>query len=989
MARTFASSQPIPSPLLDRQGQWDITARGGLRLRLSWQALNGGRSAQVTAQEISSANAPQSTVLLLDSADANEVTWLIAGHSESIDVTLSLRQEPDLLQVAVYANVPLKPDEFFNGPIGIWPIAPPAPSPEPSPTPSPPDGVLIEPEANAADLFPLLWLAPLSAGEQANGLLRYMTAPDPGNITLYKTLAGISGPDAVTQKRAAAQAFESTAGSGFVADVGALPAPINQFPAIRSKLAALPGVQSLETVRRQAFELLALPPDGSLDAFLTVNTATWQDLWQTVCALALLTPAGPSSPPVSELAASLVDSLRVFHYLQALDLALHSGLPRIEEDAVRQCLLQASPSLPNTATAYALAGTVAPASADEPNPTASGQWTLLGVGELELARYHLMGYVPGALAEIVNVMPRERQERYARQGQSYELTDDQKTNQAHKVQNEQLSDASNELANSLKEVMASEGLVRNLAGVTPSYSNLNLLLTGTASEGGARMNWDGGQVANLLQRMSERAVRNVSDQLHRERTHVSREWREQRETQCIDNSNGERLVGVYRWVDRLVQVCLRAQGRRLVLSFQIDLPAKAWIEAVAGEGPVALVPPSPLAAFSVANGQGYQEVNAANYQSWGAQYGLNDLPPPPADNITVSAVIHRVSICDSTQLTVPEGYGVVSGTASIALADNRYSIAATVAGVALAAASTPSASPELTLSAPSVTSSTSVGDLTIQPPLQPSSTMTPTTGLMPIGDEILGWQGAVPITVLTTAPLFGVAISLKCARLTVTSSSGATPVDPLLVQWQIKVFKLLLEAWQRQARAYRTALDARILAVSSGRTDQIQRQMLQRQCLSLLTATSATENPQQLVGLLEWTGMSWHYDDAIPGNAPQPVNDPSAVSSTEPGDVRLFRRFLNAQQAFVTLPVRPASQTALLFALQWQPRWPSPTVPRAHWQEDIPVAQANVVALEEQAAITPEPPHAAVRSWTLRLPLPQMYLQVGDTLPRLTVPDCA
>ncbi|SAI74735.1 Uncharacterised protein [Bordetella ansorpii] len=619
----------------------------------------------------------------------------------------------------------------------------------------------------------------------------------------------------------------------------------------------------------------------------------------------------------------------------------------------------------------------APAAAPTARQAVTGQWSLLGVGEVEVARQTLTGYAPGELAEIVNLMPRQWQERHERSVQASERQASRDEEHSRSDDQASHSDAANELADTLKESMYTEGLVRNLSNVTPSYGNLNLLLTGSAAEGAGKLKFDSDNVARLVQRMSEQAAQKVADRVNAQRRDVWRQWRERRESQCIDNRGGERLVGVYRWVDRLLRVSLKPRGRHLVLAVQLQSPASAWIAEVLAQGPLPLVKPAPLAAFGTADGQGYALVTPTNYQSWGAQYGLTDLPAPPAQQIAISAQITRVTIADRSLLRVPEGYAVASGSATLAMASTTHGLVASVGGTSLNGPAI-SAPAGLSVTVPAG-SATSVSDPALAPPSASASWLSATsfTG----ADAVIGLTGAIPITVMSDAPLFGLSVELICQRVTLTDPATNSVVDPLLVQWQMQVYNRLLHAWQDQLRAYDADVAARISAASAAQTAAIQRGVLQAQCLALLSATSATNDPQALTGFFDWTCMSWHYDSPLAGTGPRQTDAQAAPVMTEPASARLFRRFLDADLAWVLIPLRVQTQDAALFALQWQARWPAPPVRRVDGAADVPVAQSTVIALEEQRGdeATPgEPRHA----WTLRVPLPLIYLQRGDALPR-------
>ncbi|WP_233838080.1 hypothetical protein [Paraburkholderia sp. ZP32-5] len=971
------------APIPCGDGQWDVTIRTGVRLRVDWKWHDEGQRIDVDLLQLAGPGMPHhyTGILSLAPAGLRSRTWVFGSADAPVDVTLSLRREHPDANSLLWANVPLKPDEFFSDAIAQYKPLPPPPDPIPDDPDDPddPEEIAIDALPGAADLFPLLWLRPPSAGQLADALLRYMSVADPSSLPLYQQLAAISGAGAAAAKQKAATAFRGT--SSFISDVATQPAPINQLPAMRVTLLATAGPRTLDELLSEAQALLG----ESVTDFLAspVYTTALQDAWQSVFVLALV-----GTTVDGMLAAQLVDVLRVMHYLQALA----ANTAAMCAEAVRRLLLDATPSLPDAVTAAPLSGSSsAPAPAPAPTPTPAptgaptqtqppaiiGQWSLLGVGEVEVARQTLTGYAPGELAEVVNLMPRERQERHERSVQASERQTSQDEERSRSDDQTSHGDAMSELADTLKEAMCTEGLVRNLSNVTPSYSNLNLLLTGTAADGSGKLKLDSGNVARLVQRMSEQAAQKVADRVNAQRRDVWREWRERRESQCIDNRDGERLVGVYRWVDRLLRVALKPRGRHLVLAVQLQSPASAWIAQVLAQGPLPLVKPTPLAAFGTADGQGYALVTPTNYQSWGAQYGLTDLPAPPPQQIAVSAQINRVTVADRSLLRVPDGYAVASGSATLAMASTAYGLVASVGGTSLTG-NTAGAPAAVSVTMPTVSSS-SVSNPTLTPPSPPVAWLS--TTVFQSTDAIVGARGAVPVTVMSDAPLFALSVELSCQRVTLTDPVTQNVVDPLLVEWQMQVYTRLLRAWQDQLRTYDADAAARIAAASAGETAEIQRGVLQGECLELLCATSATNDPQALTGFFDWSCMSWHYDSPPAGTGPRLTDAPAAPVVTEPASARLFRRFLAADLAWVLIPLRAETQDAALFALQWQARWPAPPVPRVDGGADVPVAQSTVIALEEQRgepAVLTEPR----RAWTLRVPLPLIYLQRGDALPQ-------
>jgi hypothetical protein len=923
-------------------------------LHAAWLPEAGGRRVRVWLDQDEGPGAPEhrTGVMGVDLGDERELHWQFGPPEQVIVVTFSLVLGADYRQLALRAIVPMETDEYVDREIGHWRVDADTPADEAEH----PIETDIGPLAGAVDLFPFVWMRPPDLAEQADARLRYtryQRVRDLGVQDLYDKLSQSAGPDSGPAKQADAAAFRQRSGL-FIGELTDLPHPIDGFGQVRTRLLAIENHCTLQTLNELAVLLLAQTPAE----FLASTTQAQEQVWQSLFALALVGEAADGA-----LAAGLVDVLRVLGYLAHLA----QNDPALEDEATRRLVLSATPSVPDAVAAYTLRGQAGGCS-----------WRLLGVGQVEQARQQPLGYALGELAEVLNLMPRERQERHEHHGHMLDQQQSIEHVQLQLAQRHQQADAINELADALRAAFHSEGVVNNLSGITPSYSNLNLMLGGTAAVGGGALDWNGTQAARLVQRTSERVASQVSDQGRQQRDEVWREWREHRASRCFDNRDGERLVGVYRWVDRLVQVNLHPKGRRLVLAFEIPTPARAWLTQVAAAGPVPLVAPQPLAAFQVPNGQGCWQILPSNYQALGAQFGLVDLPAPPADTLRLSVQVQRATFADDSLLCVPPGYQVAGGCATLMLADTSYGLAASVGGVALQAP--PLHAPAaLSLVVPAASSSTSVGNPTATP-VAPGSVWMGTTdiGQTTGSDALIGQSGPISLTVISAAPVFALSVSLVCQRSTVATGSG-TPVDPLLQAWQMRVYDLLLRAWQLAVKDYETELARRIAAAVQGARELIQRQALQAECLAALAQASATSDTVFLTGCMDWAAMSWTYEDwAAAIGGPLPTSQGAPVGTVEPASVKLFHRFLHAASARVLVPLCPMQQTTLLFALQWQSTWPGPPSPRPDAAADVPVSDSVVALLEEQRHAAPVPRR---RPWTLRLPLPQIYLQEGDALP--------
>ncbi|HYD80322.1 MAG TPA: hypothetical protein VEC06_10975 [Paucimonas sp.] len=957
-----------------RRGEWRKLARDNQWVTVRW---DGEEDSSVARIALSSDHVPEPAhfSLSLDGGFPSSHTQRLG----TIDVTLELGADVFGLgseSIALICNLPLTENSFFNGPIGVWPVEPDVPVvPDDPRLPDDPAEIDIEGPQHAVDLFPFVWLHPPGVRELAGIDRRFVSLESlglaPGQLDFYNQLAAETGAGAATAKQADAASFiqHGYQQAKFVAALSDLPSPIDEFPAWRAALERIPGTIPEDELIEMATFFLGQPPGSFLDGSVW-NTAQ-ADVWQSLFALAL---AG--QPDDARLAVQLTDVLRVGHFLQLLVAGRHDDLG---EHAARRIVLGARPIFPDAVAAYP----PSPAIAGPAGGSAAGGWEVLGVGNLKIARQRLAAYLPGEIAEIVNVMPRERQEVQEHIATGMAGHAGSSGEKASQDSLSRLSSVANELSDAVQEAMAAEGALNNLSNVQPAYNNLNLTLSGAAAGGEAGSRWNGEGAARYLQSLTEHAARRLGERVSDQRSAVWQEFRERRQSTLIDNAGSGRLVGIYRWVDRVMRVHLEEAGRRMVLAFEIAQPAKPWLDKIAAAGPVPLRQPAPLEIFGVPDGQGYTGITAANYQSFGAQYGLRAMEPPPPASVVVAASFDRTSTADMAGLRIPDGYAAASGQVTIALADNRYNLVCSIGGQPYSGPAAAATAVKLDTAVPASTSDAgAIGDAVVTVPQVPTSALSCAPLTAATLAQLPQDGGPVPVTVMTAAPAFVVKVELSCQR------SGDAGTDQGMIAWQVRTYERLLQAYQEACLTYDAQLAARTEAASAGRSGEVQRNTLRQACLQLLAPAGGTLDSGMLDPLLSWDAMTWHYESwqaGKPGAWPEPV----AAGVTRPSSERLFACFLKAASARVLLPVNPGWEGWMLFLLMFGRPW-------VGGPASVPVIGASVLLLEEirepecvrvvgasgELVCIPDLPNdIPPPSWTVRIPTSMLYLQGDASLP--------
>src|SRR5262249_806307 len=146
-----------------------------------------------------------------------------------------------------------------------------------------------------------------------------------------------------------------------------------------------------------------------------------------------------------------------------------------------------------------------------------------------------------------------------------------------------------------------------------------------------------------------RAVKRVEQRVKVTQTTRNLERFKERDTHSIVNSNGNNIVGIYRWVDKIQRLQLFRYPHRFLLEFQIAEPA-AYFRWRRSQPPSDLAYPVPLIRrntdFSPLldtqnNTQPLQpgDLSLDNYQWWVGQYNVIGVTPPPPDRAFISTVV--------------------------------------------------------------------------------------------------------------------------------------------------------------------------------------------------------------------------------------------------------------------------------------------------------------------------------------------------------------
>ena len=298
----------------------------------------------------------------------------------------------------------------------------------------------------------------------------------------------------------------------------------------------------------------------------------------------------------------------------------------------------------------------------------------LGIADYNKVEQTTQGYVEGDVAHIENIMAREFKERSTRRLRRKEDSVTTST----ETEREELTDTTstsrfemhNEVANVIQNIKdMSAGTSFNAAYGTGDNNiqmgaNANFATHNSKEESTA-------QAVTNAQEITERALDRIVTKVKEERVEKIVEEFEENNSHGFDNRKGdEHVVGVYRWVDKVLKNQVINYGKRLMFEFMVPQPAKLHVLGMSTLNTPQesmLIPPKDPRTYNVNKVKDASQVTEEKLKYWAGMYNVA-LPVKPKSNITLSKAFkldfmsndgqQGSSVNDSVEIT--EGYEAIS-----------------------------------------------------------------------------------------------------------------------------------------------------------------------------------------------------------------------------------------------------------------------------------------------------------------------------------------
>ncbi len=863
-----------------------------------------------------------------------------------------------------------------------------------------PGGTIIDNPSRPLEIFRCLWLRPAQTPVVRRRGLGFVFLEHPESLPFYQQLEALRlESDGRAQMMRAAHDFEKDEDpkhkdQRYVRSIADLHTPVTAYPDLVELILKIEGEVSLGQVREPVDTFLFAYGVGPLEDYLASPyfEEIERRVWQTLFAVAL----GAWDDP--RLGDRLVGVLRVDHFLRQLHREIqreHEHKPQrkqtLRTPGGRRTALQASVVLAEGAVP------LAPGCTCEAPPSDEGWVRTLGIGDLKRVCQCLLGYQPGEVARVVNVMARERLELSARELlQHHEASAGHQSRVAEEDAGREQTSRS-DLRREIGDLIAAETLCSHYNNLSQKYDSSTITLNGTWSGNDCLKERADREARDYAQSLTRRAASRIVDAVAETRVHQRLREHERLSAREVDNRQGsERLVGIYRWLKKLYRLTLEDAGKRLVMELEIADPAHDYLRDVRNEHSIRLKPPPSLARERVF---GPDDVKRDNYLFLASLYGLEDPELPPPEQLVRVQRLQAQPPVSETELAMPAGYEVKGAQVACLLGKDTdrlvgyvggapfaYTAYSPTASQSLALATSPLATSPLKKSATAALESDEASCEECEDPFSHARAPgIPVQHLIPLTDLVGRTDTTFPVTVLSTASSFFVSVTLTCELL---------PASGLFEAWQVRTYDALIAAFDRARARYLARLRARITASSAGRERQLERRQLDRAAIAILASLRAggsepsppcspphggseTRYLEFFENAFDWAEMTYAFRPWPSAGEPC-GRDPNwrgqAVIDLETDE--LFKSFLHAHSARVLVPVIPGVELAALYYLLYGLLWSGDA-------GGVPVAATDVALVADLEA---SPEAGVAPSWCLEIPTPLRILQAASELPVFECP---
>lgn len=298
----------------------------------------------------------------------------------------------------------------------------------------------------------------------------------------------------------------------------------------------------------------------------------------------------------------------------------------------------------------------------------------LGIADYLKIEQSTHAYVPGEVAHIENIMAREYREKSTRRTRRTEDT----TTSSSESEREQLTDTTTATRFDMQTEIAK--MMAETTDASTSVSSNKFAVNMGASFAHSRSKDESSRTAvTQAKDITERALDRIVSKVKEERVRKVVEEFEENNMHGFDNRKGDKnVVGVYRWVDKIMKNQIFNYGKRLTFEFMIPQPSKIHRLAMMDMNPKKIiekpVDPRVYKKGTLYNLEDFSKISPFTLQFWGAYYNVeltnysDEICIGKAFSFTTAETNkaeYDEAFAKDDFIEIPEGYKTTKGKASV------------------------------------------------------------------------------------------------------------------------------------------------------------------------------------------------------------------------------------------------------------------------------------------------------------------------------------
>ncbi|WP_117590797.1 hypothetical protein [Chryseobacterium sp. Leaf405] len=309
---------------------------------------------------------------------------------------------------------------------------------------------------------------------------------------------------------------------------------------------------------------------------------------------------------------------------------------------------------------------------DEDNFIPSGfGFKNIGIADYLKVEQNTHAYVEGEVAHIENVMAREYREKSTRRLRRSENT----TTSSSDTEREQLTDTTTanryEMQNEISKMVQESSDMNAYANSSYTNSKFGITLNAGAAYANHKSKEESTrQAVTQSQDITARAMDRIVTKVHEERIEKIIDEFEENNSHGFDNRKGDKhVVGVYRWVDKLMKNQIYNYGKRMMFEFMIPEPAKLHLLGmvnVKSANQTDLVKPVDPRTSTTMQMTDYSVLGTLNGENilkyWAGKYNV-EIDQKPDSSVTIGKGLSfsgsdpkSLFFSDKDTLTIPDNY---------------------------------------------------------------------------------------------------------------------------------------------------------------------------------------------------------------------------------------------------------------------------------------------------------------------------------------------